>query len=267
MKILVLPGDGIGPEVVEQAKQVLEVCAQRFQFQLVFTEAIVGGAETVWADGAPWPFRILRIDSASKQVTDRIYGAAGLVTFGAGSLWALGHQTVQPSVVRIDADTNRIVATIPLPKFVTDMSFGDGRLWVLGDHYSNGRNNGHVLEIDPKTNTVVRRIPVQNGGPSIWAGGGAVWMQGRSGVLRLDARTGRRSTVALSRNFRPFAYGEGGVWFLGDARLFVFGAVLVLVMILRPQGLIPSRRRAAELTEGDVGADLITDSEEILREG
>ena len=55
--------------------------------------------------------------------------------------------------------------------------------------------------------------------------------------------------------------------FLGDARLFVFGAVLVLVMILRPQGLIPSRRRAAELTEGDVGADLITDSEEILREG
>jgi branched-chain amino acid transport system permease protein len=36
--------------------------------------------------------------------------------------------------------------------------------------------------------------------------------------------------------------------FLGDARLLVFGAVLVLVMILRPQGVIPSRRRAAELT-------------------
>jgi branched-chain amino acid transport system permease protein len=35
--------------------------------------------------------------------------------------------------------------------------------------------------------------------------------------------------------------------FLGDARLLIFGAVLVLVMILRPQGLIPSRRRAAEL--------------------
>ena len=43
-------------------------------------------------------------------------------------------------------------------------------------------------------------------------------MQGRSGVLRLDARTGRRSRVALSGSFRPFAYGEGGVWFLGDAR-------------------------------------------------
>jgi branched-chain amino acid transport system permease protein len=55
--------------------------------------------------------------------------------------------------------------------------------------------------------------------------------------------------------------------FLGDARLLVFGAVLVLVMILRPQGLIPSRRRAAELAEGDIGTESHTDSEEILREG
>src|SRR5205085_7659505 len=137
---------------------------------------------SVWATGAPWPFRTLRIDPVSNKVTARIFGAAGLVTFGAGSVWALGHQTEQESVVRIDADTNRIVATIPLPKYVTAMSFGDGRLWVLGDHYSNGRNNGHVLEIDPRTNTVVRRIPVQVGGPSIGAGGGAVWVQGLSGV-------------------------------------------------------------------------------------
>ncbi len=57
MKILVLPGDGIGPEVVAQAKHVLEVCAQRFHFQLAFTEAVVGGAaidafHTALPDGA-----------------------------------------------------------------------------------------------------------------------------------------------------------------------------------------------------------------------
>jgi branched-chain amino acid transport system permease protein len=40
--------------------------------------------------------------------------------------------------------------------------------------------------------------------------------------------------------------------FLGDARLMVFGAVLVIMMILRPQGVIPSRRRAAELAGGEV---------------
>jgi branched-chain amino acid transport system permease protein len=34
---------------------------------------------------------------------------------------------------------------------------------------------------------------------------------------------------------------------VGDARLLLFGAALVLIMIVRPQGLLPSRRRAAEL--------------------
>jgi branched-chain amino acid transport system permease protein len=59
--------------------------------------------------------------------------------------------------------------------------------------------------------------------------------------------------------------GMGGIWgpivgaaamvflpeyfrFLGDGRFVVFGAALVLIMIFRPSGLIPSRRRAAELT-------------------
>jgi 3-isopropylmalate dehydrogenase len=57
VKVLVLPGDGIGPEVIEQARHVLEACARRFQFPLVFTEAIVGGAaidafHTALPDGA-----------------------------------------------------------------------------------------------------------------------------------------------------------------------------------------------------------------------
>jgi branched-chain amino acid transport system permease protein len=63
--------------------------------------------------------------------------------------------------------------------------------------------------------------------------------------------------------------GMGGIWgpivgaaamvflpeyfrFLGDGRFVVFGAALVLIMIFRPAGLIPSRRRAAELTGGDI---------------
>jgi branched-chain amino acid transport system permease protein len=39
---------------------------------------------------------------------------------------------------------------------------------------------------------------------------------------------------------------------VGDARFLLFGLALVLVMIIRPQGLIPSRRRAAELRGGEV---------------
>jgi branched-chain amino acid transport system permease protein len=37
---------------------------------------------------------------------------------------------------------------------------------------------------------------------------------------------------------------------VGDARFLVMGVILVVMMILRPQGLIPSRRRAAELKGG-----------------
>jgi branched-chain amino acid transport system permease protein len=40
---------------------------------------------------------------------------------------------------------------------------------------------------------------------------------------------------------------------LQDYRVLAFGAVLVLMMILRPEGLLPSRRRKAELEEGTGG--------------
>jgi branched-chain amino acid transport system permease protein len=39
---------------------------------------------------------------------------------------------------------------------------------------------------------------------------------------------------------------------LGDARFVLYGAVLVLIMIFRPQGIIPSRRRAQELKGGEL---------------
>jgi 3-isopropylmalate dehydrogenase len=73
VKILVLPGDGIGPEVVEQAKTVLEACGRRFHFQLTFSEAIIGGAaidafRTALPDGA------LHLAQASDAV---LLGAVG----------------------------------------------------------------------------------------------------------------------------------------------------------------------------------------------
>ena len=73
MKILVLPGDGIGPEVVEPAKNILDACARRFGFQVTFTEAIVGGAaidafHTALPDGA------LHLAQASDAV---LLGAVG----------------------------------------------------------------------------------------------------------------------------------------------------------------------------------------------
>jgi 3-isopropylmalate dehydrogenase len=44
MKIAVLAGDGIGPEVMQEALRVLEVVAEKFDYKFEFTEALVGGA-------------------------------------------------------------------------------------------------------------------------------------------------------------------------------------------------------------------------------
>ncbi len=42
-RILLLPGDGIGPEVVAAARRVLETTARRFTLRLDFAEAAIGG--------------------------------------------------------------------------------------------------------------------------------------------------------------------------------------------------------------------------------
>ncbi len=43
-KILVLPGDGIGPEIVTEAVKVLEVAKQKFKLDVALDNALVGGA-------------------------------------------------------------------------------------------------------------------------------------------------------------------------------------------------------------------------------
>jgi branched-chain amino acid transport system permease protein len=55
--------------------------------------------------------------------------------------------------------------------------------------------------------------------------------------------------------------------FLQESRLMLFGLALVVVMILRPQGLIPSRRRAAELKGGDIHDTTLFEVQETDRGG
>jgi branched-chain amino acid transport system permease protein len=43
-------------------------------------------------------------------------------------------------------------------------------------------------------------------------------------------------------------FGEG--FDLTELSFGIFGFLLVIMMVLRPQGLLPERRRQAELTEG-----------------
>jgi 3-isopropylmalate dehydrogenase len=52
--VALLPGDGIGPEIVAEARRVLETVAARFGHTFAFTEHLIGGA-SIDASGSPLP--------------------------------------------------------------------------------------------------------------------------------------------------------------------------------------------------------------------
>jgi len=79
LKILVLAGDGIGPEVTGQAVQVLRTIAAHGDHQFTFAEALIGGA-AIDAHGMPFP------DStrAAALASDAVFlGAVGHNKFNA----------------------------------------------------------------------------------------------------------------------------------------------------------------------------------------
>ena len=72
-KVLVLPGDGIGPEVVEQAVRVLEAAADVAGIVLTLSEGRLGG-NAIDATGAPLPPETL---AAAKDSDAVLLGAVG----------------------------------------------------------------------------------------------------------------------------------------------------------------------------------------------
>ena len=59
-KIAVLPGDGIGPEVTEQAIKVLEAIAERFDHKFIFRHGLIGAA-AIDKTGDPCPEETLEL--------------------------------------------------------------------------------------------------------------------------------------------------------------------------------------------------------------
>jgi 3-isopropylmalate dehydrogenase len=72
-RFALLPGDGIGPEIVEQARIVLEAIAERFDHQFVFGEYLMGGC-AIDVTGDPLPPATLEACRASDAV---LLGAVG----------------------------------------------------------------------------------------------------------------------------------------------------------------------------------------------
>jgi len=72
-KIAVLPGDGIGPEIIEQALKVVEAVGKKFNHSFSFTKGLVG-AIAIDKTGTPLPQETLELCKSSDAV---LFGAIG----------------------------------------------------------------------------------------------------------------------------------------------------------------------------------------------
>ena len=78
--LVLLPGDGIGPEVTVAARAVLDAAAARFGFMLAYAEHLIGGA-AIDATGEPLPQATMDACLASHGV---FLGAVGGPKWGTG---------------------------------------------------------------------------------------------------------------------------------------------------------------------------------------
>ncbi len=72
-RILILPGDGIGPEVTREAQRVLEAAASRHSLKLGFEAALIGGA-SIDAHGTPLHESVIEAARGCRAV---LLGAVG----------------------------------------------------------------------------------------------------------------------------------------------------------------------------------------------
>jgi 3-isopropylmalate dehydrogenase len=77
LRVLVLAGDGIGPEVTREAVRVLQRVTERFRHELVLQEGLIGG-EAIRRTGSPLPEATLQ---AALTADATLLGAVGLPEF------------------------------------------------------------------------------------------------------------------------------------------------------------------------------------------
>ena len=65
-KITLLKGDGIGPEIVNQAVKVLDCAAEKFGFGVTYDEALLGGW-AIYATSAPPKLTMKQLQSVRRR--------------------------------------------------------------------------------------------------------------------------------------------------------------------------------------------------------
>jgi YVTN family beta-propeller protein len=131
------------------------------------------------------------------------------VVIGQGAVWVANK--LDNSVSRIDPQTNRVVATIPVPDGVADLAVGRDAVWTGGDR----RGVARVVRIDPQTDRVVATVPVGAQPSGLAVTDDAVWVTSvvDGTITRIDPRTDR-VTATIPTGGRPVqvAADDRAVW-------------------------------------------------------
>jgi hypothetical protein len=131
---------------------------------------------------------VVKVDPKTNRVVDSFaVRDASDVAAGGGSVWVVSDNQRDGVIKRIDPTSDRVVATIPVGRWPSNIEFGLDAVWVTLN-LPRAQPTGEVIRIDPATNQVVARIRVDGGWPrDIAIGAGAVWVYGHS---RYDAAGG-----------------------------------------------------------------------------
>lgn len=184
-KILILPGDGIGPEVTAAAREVLEALMERADFQLSISEGEIGGA-AIDAHGVPLTDAVVEQARQSDAV---LLGAVG------GPKWESVERELRPErgLLRIRRELDLFANLRPAILFPQ-----------LADASSMRRNLVAGLDI-----MIVRELT------------GGIYFGEPRGIERLDSgeRRGFNTLVYSESEIRRIAHSAFGIAMQRDRRL------------------------------------------------
>ena len=172
--------------------------------------------DAIWVASTK-PYSVQRID----PMTDRIVAKVTLsgeacsgIEFGFDSVWVplCGKH---PALVRINAITNRITATLPIGPAGAEggiAASGDS-VWIVTD------KNGALSRIDPTTNKVRQTISIPAGSYNPLFAHGVVWVTGFETNLltAVDASSGNvLGSIAVGPKPRFLTAGADSIWTLNQ---------------------------------------------------